>query len=160
MQERRGQTTTAAGRGGDVVDPYRSKLNNNNYYYYNIISPCVFDALLGVLVSAPHQHNERRPLAHSSCRPPRRRSPTPPIVTSYSAPRQHASSAVSLPVDRAHRARHLRAVTTGSRCTRHPASLPPLRSARPGKRPDRRGREARQRGGRGGGGPCLKIKVN
>ena len=96
INERRGRTTAAVGRSGDVVNPYRSNLNNNNNYYYYIINICVFDASPRVLLSAPHQRNEHRPSAHSSCHPPRRRSPTPPIVTSYSAPRQHASSAVSL----------------------------------------------------------------
>ena len=63
-----------------------------------IINPCVFDASSRVLSSVPHPHNdnERWPSAHSSCRSPHCRSPTPPIVPSYSAPRQHAPLAVSL----------------------------------------------------------------
>ena len=142
MQERRGRTTTAAGRGGDVVDSYRSNLNNNNYYYYNIISPCVFDASSGVLLSAPHPRNERRPSAHSSCRPPRRRRPNPPIVHSYSAPRQHAPSAVSL----LRRSRTSRTAPPGrdDRLPLHTASSQPVAS--PGSATEEEVRPPRPRG--------------
>ena len=96
FNERTGRTTTAVGRSGDVVDPYKSNLNNNNYYYYYIIYPCVFDALSRVLLSAPNQRNEHRLPAYSSCHLPRSCSLTPPIVTSYSSPQQHALSAILL----------------------------------------------------------------
>ena len=94
MEERRGRTTIAMGRCGDAVD--RCRCNLNTIYWYYIINPFVFNSSLCVLSSAPHPCNKRRPSAHFSCRPPRCRSPTPPIVTSYSAPRQRAPSVVLL----------------------------------------------------------------
>ena len=157
MQERRGRTTTAAGRGGDVIDPCRSDLtifSNTIYYSY---------------ISTPRRVSSRPRRTHimsAGCRRiPRAARPVAavPLLQACPATALHGSTLrrrSRCSADRAHRARHLRAVTTGSRCTRHPASLPTLRVARPRKRSSRRGREARQRGGRGGGGPCLKIKVN
>ena len=149
----RGRTTAAVGRSGDVVNPYRSNLNNNNnYYYYYNINPCVFDASLRVLLSVPHHCNERRPSAHSSCRPPRRRSLTPPIVTSCSALQDTLRCQSRCSAECTHRARHIRAATTGFYCRGHPASLLPPRSAQPRKRTDCRGHEAQLRGRGGGGG--------
>ena len=62
---------------------------------------CVSNTLLCVVLSfpyhlPPHLCDGHRLLAHSSCRRSRCRSPTPPIVTSCSTPRQYASSVVSL----------------------------------------------------------------
>ena len=157
MQERRGRTTTAAGRGGDVIDPCRSDLtifSNTIYYSY---------------ISTPRRVSSRPRRTHIMSagrrRIPRAARPVAadPILRSCTATPLHGSTLrrrSRCSADRAHRARHLRAVTTGSRCTRHPASLPPPRSARPRKRSDRRGREARQRGVRGGGGTCLKVKID
>ena len=122
IEERRGQTTTAAGRVGGAVDCCRSNLNT--MYQYYITNPFVFDSSSCVLSSAPHPRNERRPSAHFSCRPPRRRSPTPLIVTKYSAPGQHAPSAVLL----LRRSRTLRTAPPG-RDPLHTASSQPTISS-------------------------------
>ena len=129
-----------------------------------IINPYVSEALSCALLSVAnhllsHLRNGCRSLAHSSCRPPHRRSPTPPIVTSCSAPRGHAPSAVLLLHNCAHRARHLRATTTSSRCIRYQASLPPPQKAQPRKSSDCRGHEAQPRGGGGGGGGTYSIII-
>jgi len=72
----------------------------NRLYHYIIIT-CVSYASLHAVSSFPNHLplylcNKSRPLTYSSCCLLRRRSPSPPIVTSCSAPRQHAPLAVVL----------------------------------------------------------------
>jgi hypothetical protein len=72
----------------------------NGLYDYIIIT-CVSYASSHAVSSFPNHLplylcNKSRPLTYSSCCLPRRRSPSPPIVTSCSAPRQHAPSVVVL----------------------------------------------------------------
>jgi hypothetical protein len=72
----------------------------NRLYHYIIIT-CVSYASLHAVSSFPNHLplylcNKSRPLTYSSWCLLRRRSPSPPIVTSCSAPRQHAPSVVVL----------------------------------------------------------------